>query len=598
MRADLLIGADAGDGVGRAREEIFFEEIEDGDGGVEFAAEERALEAGLVLLALLEGEVGAGGDERDELGDGLGGAADGGVGVDFLGENPDCAEAAGGGAVALLESGERRGRRGGVVGKGVALERDVVVAQADDGAEIRRDVEDILEVKSVGFDADAGGFLEAGGGAVTDIRIQERDGGDGGDLVAGGATANLVVVLEDGADHEAVGVAGDRFFQREIEAVADEDVVAVDEREGAARDVFGDGIPRVALGVLPLEELAGDVGLVAEFKIGREAEIGAHAVEDVLGRRVVVEDVVVRATGGGLDAGVDHAVGGVGEEADLGLGVGDGGVDDGIVDDGVAVVTLVPIVEEGAEPREREFIGGAPREGEGDGVVALGVSLLIGVGLVVRVIGAVADAGLAERAADAEADAVAAPGAIAREGVSSEIFGRGFRNIVYGAADGAFAEHESVGAFEDFDAIEEKGVDGARGLGGGVLADAVAQDGDVVAAEAARGVGGDGAEVGAACHADGGFDCFDGGAEAAELHHFLGDDGNARGEFSAGESEARTRGGEGVEREGKVIFLFGGDGEAVEGDEVAGGGFGRLGGERRGREGEQEDRGDAERERR
>jgi hypothetical protein len=102
--------------------------------------------------------------------------------------------------------------------------------------------------------------------------------------------------------------------------------------------------------LLPLEELGGDVGLVAELEVGREAELGAEAVEDVLGRRVVVEEIVVGAAGGGIDAGVDHAVGGVVEEADLGLGVGDGGVDDGVVDDGVAVVALVPVVEEGAEP--------------------------------------------------------------------------------------------------------------------------------------------------------------------------------------------------------------------------------------------------------
>jgi actin-like ATPase involved in cell morphogenesis len=68
------------------------------------------------------------------------------------------------------------------------------------------------------------------------------------DLVAGGATANLVITLEDGADHEAVGVAGDRLLEREVEAVADKQVVTIDEREGAAGDIARDGIPRVALG--------------------------------------------------------------------------------------------------------------------------------------------------------------------------------------------------------------------------------------------------------------------------------------------------------------------------------------------------------------
>ena len=212
-----------------------------------------------------------------------------------------------------------------------------------------------------------------------------------------------------------------------------------------------------------------------------------------------------------------------------------------------------------------------------------------------RVIGAVADAGLAERAADAEADAVAAPGAVAGEGIAAELGRRGFREVVYGAADGALAEHEAVGALEDLDAVEEEGVDGAGGLGGGVLADAVAQDGDVVAAEAAGGVGRNGAELGAARHADGGLDGLDGGAEAAELHHLLGDDGNAGGELAAGEAEARAGGGEGVERQGEVVLLFGGDGEFIELDGLVGGGLGRLRGKRRRGLREKEGRGEAER---
>ena len=63
-------------------------------------------------------------------------------------------------------------------------------------------------------------------------------------------------------------MAGDRFFQREVEAVADKQVVAVDEGEAAAGDIARDGIPGVALGVLPLEELVGDVGLVPELELG------------------------------------------------------------------------------------------------------------------------------------------------------------------------------------------------------------------------------------------------------------------------------------------------------------------------------------------
>jgi hypothetical protein len=106
-------------GSSRAREnDRASQEIEDGDGGVELAAEERALEAGFVLLTLLQGKIGAGGDERDELRDGLGGAAEGGIGVDFLGEDEDAADAAGGGAVTFLEGGERRRGGGGVVGRG------------------------------------------------------------------------------------------------------------------------------------------------------------------------------------------------------------------------------------------------------------------------------------------------------------------------------------------------------------------------------------------------------------------------------------------------------------------------------------------------
>ena len=229
----------------------------------------------------------------------------------------------------------------------------MIVAQTEDGAEIRRDVEDILQMKRVGFDADAGRLLERRGGTVADIGIEERDGRDGERDVAGGAAADLVVALEDGADEQAVGVAGDGLLDREIETVAKENVVAVDEREGAARDVLGDGVPRVAFFVAPFEELVGDVDLVAQLDFGREAEVGAEAIEDVLRGGVVIEDVVVGATGGGIDARVDHAVGGGDEGADLGDGAGDGGVDDSVVNRRAAVVALVPVVEEGAEPGER-----------------------------------------------------------------------------------------------------------------------------------------------------------------------------------------------------------------------------------------------------
>jgi len=156
-------------------------------------------------------------------------------------EDPDAADAAGGGAVALLEGRERRGGGRGVVEERVALEGNVIVAQAEDGAEIRRDVEDILQVKRVGFDADAGGLLEWRGGAVADVGVEQGHGRDRRRDVAGGAAADLVVALEDGADEQAVGVAGNGLLDREIETVSEEDVVAVDEREGAARDAFGDG---------------------------------------------------------------------------------------------------------------------------------------------------------------------------------------------------------------------------------------------------------------------------------------------------------------------------------------------------------------------
>jgi len=56
---------DAGEGIGCAREEVFFEEFEDGEGGVEFAAEESAFESGLVLLAFFQREIGVGGAKRD-----------------------------------------------------------------------------------------------------------------------------------------------------------------------------------------------------------------------------------------------------------------------------------------------------------------------------------------------------------------------------------------------------------------------------------------------------------------------------------------------------------------------------------------------------
>jgi hypothetical protein len=155
----------------------------------------------------------------------------------------------------------------------------VIVAQTENGAEIRRDVEDILQMKRVGFDADAGRLLERRGGTVADIGIEERDGRDGERDVAGGAAADLVVALEDGADEQAVGVAGDGLLDREVETVAKENVVAVDEREGAAGDVLGDGVPRVAFFVAPFEELGGDVGIVAQLDFGREAEVGAEAIE-------------------------------------------------------------------------------------------------------------------------------------------------------------------------------------------------------------------------------------------------------------------------------------------------------------------------------
>ena len=198
-------------------------------------------------------------------------------------------------------------------------------------------------------------------------------------------------MLEDAAGDETVGVTGERALEGRVEPVAEEHVVAVDEREVAARDVFRDGVPRVALLVAPLEHLRGDIGLVAQIEFGRETEIGAEAVEGVLRARVVVEDVVVGAAHGGLDARVDHAVGGRDEGANLGQRVGDRGVDDGVVDDGVAVIALVPVVEKRAEPRERKFLRGAPAERERDGVVTLVVALLIAVGLVVRVVQAVVE---------------------------------------------------------------------------------------------------------------------------------------------------------------------------------------------------------------
>ena len=206
------------------------------------------------------------------------------------------------------------------------------------------------------------------------------------------------------------------------------------------------------------------------------------------------------------------------------------------------------------------------------------------------------------RAAEADADAIGGPRADAGEEFAAAGAVGVFRDVVDRAADGAFAEHEGRRALQDFDAVEEKRVDGTGGLGGGVLADAVAEDGDVVAAETARGVSGDGAEVGAAGHADGGFDGLDGGAKAAELHHFLGDDGDARGQVAHGEAEAGAGGGGGVEGEGKVFGFVGDDIDAVEHDEVVlGGGLGRLrgkgGDEEEGAEGETERRREGERER-
>ena len=94
-------------------------------------------------------------------------------------------------------------------------------------------------------------------------------------------------------------MAGDAFLQSEIEAVADEDVVTVDEREGAAGDVFRDGIPRVGLGVVPLEELGGDVGFVAQFEVGREF-VGDGVIRDPLLRAQSVHKVATAAASLGL----------------------------------------------------------------------------------------------------------------------------------------------------------------------------------------------------------------------------------------------------------------------------------------------------------
>jgi hypothetical protein len=74
---------------------------------------------------------------------------------------------------------------------------------------------------------------------------------------------------------------------------------------------------------------------------------------------------------------------------------------------------------------------------------------------------------------------------------------------------------------------------------------------------------------------------FDGGAQATELHHLLGDDGNAGGQVAHGEAEAGAGGGDGVEREGEVVFFVGGDVDLIEFDRVVfgrrlGGGRGRL----------------------
>ena len=370
----------AGGGIEGRGEQVVLLDVEVGEGEVETVAEQRALEADLELAAFLQGEVGVGRGEADELGDGLRGGAGGGVGVEGFGGGPDEARAAGPRAIAFLEGRERGGRGGGGVEQSVALEGDVIVAQTADEFQGGREFENVFREEGVGADDDAGGFLLAGDGAAADVGVEEGDAREDGGDVAGRAAADLVVVLDAGADEKTVGEAEERAAEREVEAVAEENIVAVDVDKRGTGDEAGEGVPGVGLEVAPLEDLSGGVGLVAQFEVGGEGELGAETVEGVFGVGVVIEDVVVGAAGGGIDAGVDEAVGGAVEKADLGLGTGDRGVDDGVVDDGVAVVALDGIGEPGGEVGERNAVAHAPTEGAGEAEIVLRVAVLVAAG--------------------------------------------------------------------------------------------------------------------------------------------------------------------------------------------------------------------------
>lgn len=166
LGADLLAEADAGDGVEGGGEEVFFPDVEEGEGEVETVAEEGGLQADFELAAFLQGEIGVGEGEADELGDGFGGGAEGGVGVEIFGGGPDDAGAAGPGAVAFFEGVENDGGGGGGVGEIIAAEGDVVVAEAEDEFQRGGEFEDVLGEEGVSLDDDARGFLKTAAGPV------------------------------------------------------------------------------------------------------------------------------------------------------------------------------------------------------------------------------------------------------------------------------------------------------------------------------------------------------------------------------------------------------------------------------------------------
>ena len=226
-------------------------------------------------------------------------------------------------------------------------------------------------------------------------------------------------MLVGNTDGEAVGAAGERLFEQGVEAIAGERVVAIDMQERAAVDELGDGVPDVGFEIAPLEELGGDVGLVAELDIRRDGPLGAQAGERVFGAGGVVQNVVVGAVGRGIDARVDHAVGGAVEAAHLGRRTGDGGIDHRVVNHGGAVVTLVPIPEVGGVERELEIRRDLPTKGGGERIVALGVAVDVTVGFVVAVIEPGGERMVVpaegQRAAPAESEAIAVPCADARE---------------------------------------------------------------------------------------------------------------------------------------------------------------------------------------